>query len=132
MTSFNDVIVSTDCRAHVVGGRLVTPFALDSTDRFDPPGPAVRPAHTAAQVLALYKADVYGGHRGGKPQVFLATHSMHGHGYRQVWAIVTYHVTGPPPMGPSGGPSTDTDEIQVFDAATLHPLGALFAMPIIC
>ena len=129
-----DVIVTTNCRAHVIDGQLVAPFDLDSTDRFDPPSPAIRPAHTIAQVLAAYRAGSHGSaHPGSKPQVFLATHSMSGvRATRQVWAVVTYHVTGAPAMGPSPARTTKTDEIAAFDAATLHPLWVLYAMPIVC
>jgi hypothetical protein len=131
----NDVITSTDCRASVHDHRLAATFALDTTDRFDPPAPTARPAHTAAQVLAAYKPGPYAGDTASQPQVFLATHSTQGHGYRQVWAVVTYHVAGPPSMGPGQTPpptATKTDEIQSYDPVTLRPISDLYAMPISC
>jgi hypothetical protein len=64
--------------------------------------------------------------------VFAATYVTPG-GDRQVWAVVSYHVTGPPPMGPGPAPTnTDTDEIVAFDAATLDQVLDLYALPFSC
>lgn len=127
----NDVLPGTDCRAHVIDGRLVAPFDLLSGDRFDPPNRTSQ-AHTIEQVLAAYRSK-NARRPAGRPQVFVATHSMAGlRATRQVWVVVTYHVIGPPAMGPSPGPATTTDEVAGFDAATLHPLWVIYTMPMTC